>query len=198
MANTCFTEVVITGPQAEMDALLKELKSAIPDNAGADGRWMGNLWIRLGHGKDDIMAGKYGRCPCEIDAIHPYAPGEIVIHASCAWQPHLKAVRDFTRKYAPSAAIEYIGIESMADLYWSSKPGDDMVYLNAEGDLDEGSMFLEDWDSMIQKDTLLGKMAEKLGMPSSAGYDAIKSAFEAKFPVTLQEFEYVPLDDVCD
>ena len=195
MANICMVSVKITGPKSQIQTLETELQTAA-NNTYYEKNWLGNLWMHLGHTFSDVMNGVYGSCRGTICDISLTKPNEITIEMDCAWQPHLKPIKDFVTTYAPKAKIEFEAEEPGCELFVTSKSNINTVRVDLLDDIPKDENWIFDWEGEHYKDELQKTLSNKLG--KSDTLEKLAYEFEDERPyVAFRFFEHADIDDYC-
>lgn len=196
MANTCYTNVhIISDDTQEINTLFHELQAADALTT-YEKHWLGNLWMHLGSSFDDAMNGKLGPCAGQIDGIYLVDQNYIDLDITSKYEPQLKAIRDFTAKYAPSAKIEFFGIEPEDDLYVTNMPENTYAYSDVTDDLPD-DMSLEDWSGFFPVKDFTQQMITLLNADPATGFNALAQAIEAAYPIHISILKHISLDDAC-
>ena len=195
MANICFVSVKLKGPKNQIEKLNNELQTAAA-NPYYEKNWLGNLWMHLGHTFKDVMDGTYGSCRGTIYDISLTKPNEITIEMDCAWQPHLKPIKDFVATYAPKVTIEFEAEEPGCELFVTSDTNIKTVRVDLLDDIPEDENWILDWEGIHYKSDLQKTLSDILG--KSDTLEKLAYEFSDEHPyVAFRFFEHADVDDYC-
>lgn len=192
MANTCFTNVTVTGPMSSLRALSDRFRALRPDFA--DGQE-----IKEPVSADELFdaAGipASGGRAMEVDVFH-LSDGEADIYATSKWRPQLSAIKAFLSKFAPDCGMHFFAAEPMTDLYLADQDG--YVFMDIQcGDGDPAKAELDKWDTILSEADALDKMAKLLGEDPSIGLDAMAAKMTEQHDVIVIRFQTTTWEEAC-
>ena len=196
MSNSCFSRVIIVGPEEEITLLDNKIDEIPRGEHDKYGLWLGSILKYLGDWKEEDE-----NAPCSCRGTLNYKEAykdTLTLDIESAWSPHLGAISRLVDRYAPGAEILYEAEEPGMRLYLSNDPDTVGKFYVDVWDEDEVPRAFHLSDRYCTKRGLRSILIEALNLKKHAlTKDLIKEAIErwGDF-LNINEFEYASLEEV--
>ena len=176
--NTCYTSILIAGDPDELKNLDARISEAL--SAPGSGEPGGSAARITGH----VLQGRLLHVETESED-----------------HPRLKALDDLMKRHAPSGAMLFFASGPTKGLYVTNGEDDGYATVSFDSPVDyEDSKVreLDGWTSVWEQCDLLTGMALKLGMDESSGFDAVAKAFMAAYPVHVNKYVHMDIEQYLE